>query len=64
LIFDCSDNSRVEEDIENDTDGAFIENMGAFGLGWAGTVSPNDAQEDCEDEMQVDPVATDPASQV
>jgi hypothetical protein len=63
-IFDCSDNSRTEEDIEDDTYGAFIENMGTFGLGSAGTASPDNAQMDCEDEMQVDPVATDPASQV
>ncbi len=63
-IFDCSDNSRDEEDIEDDTDGAFIENMGAFRLSSAGTTLPVDAQANSDDGMQLDPVATDPASQV
>ena len=32
-IFDSSDSSNVEDNLEDDTEGVFIENMGAFSLG-------------------------------
>jgi hypothetical protein len=63
-IFDCSDNPRAEEDIEDDTEGAFIENMGAFGLGSTRAPSPHDAQEEGEDGMEVELDAMGLTSQV
>ncbi len=63
-IFDCSDNPRAKEDIEDDTEGAFIENMSALGLGSTRAPSPHDAQEEGEDGMEVESDAMGLTSQV
>jgi hypothetical protein len=44
-IFGGSDSSKAEDNLEDDTEGVFIENMGAFSLGLTNTSPAPDGQE-------------------
>jgi hypothetical protein len=53
-IFGGSVTSRADENMDDDTEGAFIENMSAFGLGLTNPSPPTERQEDSEEDMEVD----------
>jgi hypothetical protein len=63
-IFDHSDTSRADKNIEDDTEGAFIVNMGAAGLGLASAPPPMDSQEDSADDMEGKRMEPGPSDQV
>ncbi len=63
-IFDHSDTSRADEDIKDDTEGVFIVNMGAAGLGLASAPPPMDSQEDSADNMEGERTEPGPSDQV
>ncbi len=53
-IFGGSITSRADQNMDDDTEGTFIENMGAFGLGSTNPPPPMERQEDSKDDMEVD----------
>jgi len=52
-IFGSSDISKAEENTDDNTEGAFIENMGAFGLGSTNPPPPTERQEDSGNDMEL-----------
>jgi hypothetical protein len=52
-IFGGSDISRANENMDDDTEGAFIENMGAFDLGLTNPLPPTEHQEDSNNDMEL-----------
>ena len=53
-IFGSSDISKAEENTDDNTEGAFIENMGAFGLGSTNPPPPTERQEDSSNDMELE----------
>ncbi len=51
-IFGGSDTSKADENMDDDTEGAYIENMGAFGLGLTNLPPPMERQEDSGINME------------
>jgi hypothetical protein len=50
-IFGSSDIPKADKNMDDDTEGAFIENMGAFGLGSTNPPPPTERQEDSSNDM-------------
>jgi hypothetical protein len=57
-IFGGSVTSRANENMDNDTEGAFIENMGAFDLVLTNTLLPTECQEDSKGDMELERTAS------
>ncbi len=53
-IFGGSDISKADENMDDDTEGAFIENMGAFGLGSTNSPPSTERQEDSGNNMELE----------
>ncbi len=51
-IFGGSDISKADKNMDDDTEGAFTENMGAFGLGSTNLPPPPERQEDSGIDME------------
>jgi hypothetical protein len=53
-IFGGSDISKANENMDDDTEGAFIENMGAFDLGSTNPPPPTECQEDSGNDIELE----------
>ena len=53
-IFGGSNISKANENMDDNTEGAFIENMGAFGLGSTNLPPPTERQEDSGINMELE----------
>ncbi len=51
-IFGGSDIFKADKNMDDNTEGAFIENMGAFGLGLTNPPPPTKCQEDSGNDME------------
>lgn len=63
-IFDQSDTSKADEDIDDEIEGAFIENMDSIGHGLSSGLSHMNFQEDSAGDMEVNRAELGPSDQV
>jgi len=61
-IFGGSDISKADENMDDNTEGAFIENMGAFGLGSTNPPPPTERQEDSGNDIDMELYKTQPGN--